>query len=67
MVLMVEYVVTIVQDNRWVIVEDVVDAVVLVELWNGGLANFNPSIYFYIFYFSLRHSRHFLRQLWTLV
>ena len=33
MVFMVEYVaVTIMQDNGWVIVEDVVDVVVLVEL-----------------------------------
>ena len=37
---MVEYVVvTIMQDNRWVIVEDVVDVVVLVELRISGLAS----------------------------
>ena len=40
MAFMVEYVfVTIIQDNVWVIVEDVVDVVVLVELQIGGLAS----------------------------
>ena len=40
MAFMVEYVfVTIMQDNGWVIVEDVVDVVVLVELRIGGLAS----------------------------
>ena len=42
---MVEYVVvTIMQDNRWVIVEDVVDVVVLVELRIGGLASNSSRI-----------------------
>ena len=45
MVFMVEYVVvTIMQDNRWVIVEDVVDVVVLVELGIGGLASNSSRI-----------------------
>ena len=40
MAFMVKYVfVTIIQDNVWVIVEDVVDVVVLVELRIGGLAS----------------------------
>ena len=40
MVFMGAYVVvTIMQDNGWVIVEDVVDVVVLVELRIGGLAS----------------------------
>ena len=45
MVFMVEYVVvTIMQDNRWVIVEDVVDVVVLVELGISGLASNSSRI-----------------------
>ena len=45
MVFMVEYVVvTIMQDNGWVIVEDVVDVVVLVELSIGGLASNSSRI-----------------------
>ena len=45
MVFMVEYaVVTIMQDNRWVIVEDVVDVVVLVELRISGLASNSSRI-----------------------
>ena len=45
MVLMVEYVVvTIMQDNGWVTVVDVVDVVVLVELRIGGLASNSSRI-----------------------
>ena len=45
MVFMVEYVVvTIMQDNGWVIVEDVVDVVVLVELSIGRLASNSSRI-----------------------
>ena len=45
MVFMGAYVVvTIMQDNGWVIVEDVVDVVVLVELRIGGLASNSSRI-----------------------
>ena len=45
MVFMVEYVVvTIMQDNGWVTVVDVVDVVVLVELRIGGLASNSSRI-----------------------
>ena len=44
MVFMVEYVVTIMQDNGWVIEEDVVDVLVLVELRIGGLASNSSRI-----------------------
>ena len=45
MVFMVEYVVvTIMQDNGWVIVEDVVDVAVLVELSIGRLASNSSRI-----------------------
>ena len=45
MVFMGAYVVvTIMQDNGWVIVEDVVDVVVLVELSIGGLASNSSRI-----------------------
>ena len=45
MVFMVEYVVvTIMQDNEWVIVEDVVDVVVLVELRICGMASNSSRI-----------------------
>ena len=45
MVFMVEYVVvTTMQDNGWVIVEDVVDVVVLVELRIVGLASNSSRI-----------------------
>ena len=45
MVFMVEYVVvTIMQDNGWVIVEDVVDVVVLLELRIVGLASHSSRI-----------------------
>ena len=41
----VEYVVvTVMQDNGWVIVEDVVDVLVLVELQIGGLASNSSRI-----------------------
>ena len=44
MVLIVEFaVVLIMKDNGWEIVEDIVDVVVFVELWIGGLTS-NSSV-----------------------
>ena len=38
------YVVVIMKDNGWEIVDNVVDVVVFVELWIGGLASNSSSL-----------------------